>query len=304
MGFDPTALITSIMNGYITETASLEEMLYVKGKVAIVTGGASGLGFCIAQRLLQGGASVVLASSSTEKGKTALELLKRAGYEKVSYIQTDVRREDEVKGMVEFAVKTYGSLDILVTSSGVWGFAHVYDMPEEEFRRVVDVNLVGSFLCAKHASKYMIEHDIKGKIVLISSNSAFLSQPVFGGYAHYVASKGGVVAMTQELAKELKRFGICVNTVAPGGMMTPGNFYNGPCQKLPPEKLKEIGEEMTVNQMDEIPSADSVAIVAYGMCTRMSDGMNGECIVADSGMMRNIVKHQPTIREYPAKKEA
>ena len=300
MAFDPVAMGNQIMQSYLYNTAPLEDMLYVKGKAAIVTGGTSGLGFCVAQRLCQGGAKVVISGSNPEKGEKAVALLKSVGHE-VTFRKADLRKDDEVAALVQFTADTYGSVDILVTSGGVWSFAHVYDMPEEEFIRTLDINLVGAFRCAKHVSRYMIEHEVKGKMVLISSNSAFLSQPVFGGYAHYVASKGGVVAMTQELAKELKRYGIMVNTVAPGGMLTPGCLTNGPLPSLSPEKQAEMRTEMMVAKLDETPTADSVAIVVYGLCTRMSDGMTGECVVADAGMMRNIVSYQPAIEEYPPK---
>lgn len=285
------------MQSYIYNTAPLEDMLYVKGKVAIVTGGTSGLGFCVAQRLCQGGAKVVISGSTEEKGQSAAALLKESGHD-VSFCKANLRSEAEVENLVKFTAETYGSVDILVTAGGAWSFAHIYDMPEEEFIRALDINLVGAFRCAKHVSKYMIEHEIKGKIVLVSSNCAFVSQPVFGGYAHYVASKGGVVAMTQEIAKELKRYGIMVNTVAPGGMLTPGCLTNGPLRTLAPEKQMELGKEMMVAKLDATPTADSVAIVVYGLCTRMADGMTGECVVADSGMMRNIVSYQPAIEEY------
>lgn len=196
MEFDPVAIGDQIMQGYVYQTASLEEMLFVKEKVAIVTGGTSGLGFCVAQRLCQGGARVVIAGSSEEKGKKALALLKAKGYE-VSFCQTDVRNEAAVEHLVAFTAETYGSVDILVTAAGIWSFAHVYDLDESVFKDTLDVNLLGAYRCAKHVSKYMIDHEIKGKMVLISSNSAYLSAPVFGGYPHYVASKGGVIAMTQ-----------------------------------------------------------------------------------------------------------
>ena len=295
--FDPIAMGNQIMQGYLYNTPSLEEMLYVKGKVAIVTGGTSGLGFCVAQRLCQGGAKVVISGSNPEKGEHAAEMLRGAGHD-VTFCKANLRSEPEVEAMVKFTAETYGSVDILVTAGGSWSFAHVYDMPEEEFIKTLDINLVGAFRCAKHVSKYMIEHQIKGKIVFVSSNVAFLPQPVFGGYPQYAASKGGVISMTTEIAKELKRYGIMVNTVAPGGMMTPGCLTNGPLSSLPPEKQMELGREMMVCKMDETPSADSVAIVVYGLCTRMSDGMTGECVVADSGMMRNIMSYQPAIEEY------
>ena len=297
MKFDPNAIAAATMRGYITDTPPLEEMLYVRGKVAIVTGGSSGLGFCTAQRLLQGGAIVVMAGSSEETG--AIALLNEAGFTEVRFCKADLRREAEVENLVAFTAETFGSVDILVTAGGVWSFAHINDLPEEEFMRILDVNLAGAYRCAKHVSKYMIEHGVRGKIVLVSSNVAYLPQPVFGGYAHYAASKGGVIAMTTEIAKELKRYGIMVNSVAPGGMMTPGGVFNGPVRTLPPEKQMELGAELQVCKLDTVPTADSVAIVIYGMCTRMADGITGECIVADSGMMRNIVSYQPAISQYP-----
>ncbi len=298
MEFDPVAMGNQIMQSYLYCTSPLEEMLYVKGKVAIVTGGTSGLGFCVAQRLCQGGAKVVISGSNPTKGENAAQMLKSVGHE-VAFCKADLRKEEEVAALVAFTAETYGSVDILVTAGGSWSFAHVYDMPEDEFIRTLDINLVGAFRCAKHVSKFMIEHQVKGKIVFVSSNVAFLPQPVFGGYPHYAASKGGVVSMTVEIAKELKRYGIMVNTVAPGGMLTPGCLTNGPLSTLPPEKQMELGKEMMVCKMDETPSADSVAIVVYGMCTRMADGITGECIVADSGMMRNIMSFQPAIEQYP-----
>ncbi len=287
-----------ILRGYQSTTASLEDMLLVKGKVAIVTGGTSGLGFCVTRRLCQGGAKVVIAGSSEEKGALAVKILKEENFE-VAFCKTNIRKEEDVEHLVAFTAETYGSVDILVTAAGVWSFAHIEDLPEEVFKDTLDVNLLGAYRCAKHTARYMIEHKIKGKMLLVSSNSAYLPQPIFGGYAHYTASKGGVIAMTTELAKELKRYGIMVNTVAPGGMFTPGCMVNGPVRTLPPEKQAEIGKEMMVAKLDEVPTADSVAIVVYGMCTRMADGVTGECIVADSGMMRNIMSFQPAIDRYP-----
>ena len=292
-----------ILRGYLSTTSSLEDMLYVKGKVAIVTGGTSGLGFCVARRLCQGGAKVVIAGSSEEKGALAVKILKEEGHE-LTFCKTNIRKEEEVEQLVAFTAETYGSVDILVTAAGIWSFAHIEDLPEEVFKDTLDVNLLGAYRCVKHVSRYMIEHKIKGKMLLVSSNSAYLPQPVFGGYAHYTASKGGVIAMTTELAKELKRYGIMVNTVAPGGMFTPGCLTNGVVRTLPPEKQAEFGKEMMVAKLDEVPTADSVAIVVYGMCTRMADGVTGECIVADSGMMRNIMAFQPGIEQYPPAENA
>ena len=98
----------------------------------------------------------------------------------------------------------------------------------------------------------------------------------------------------------VERYAIMVNTVAPGGMWTPGCLSNGPVSSLTPEKQAEIGREMMVAKLDYTPEADSVAVVVYALCTRLADGVTGECVVADSGMMRNIVSYQPAIEQFQA----
>jgi len=305
MEFDMNAANIAMLKNYVSAARPMEEMFSVKGKTAIVTGGTSGLGFNIALRLLQGGANVVLAGSSDAKGAYTLPILEEAGYgsDRVIFCRTNVTREEDMENLVKTADEKFGSIDILVNSAAVWNYAHIYDLPADEFRRVMDTNVGGAFLGIKHVSKYMIEHNIKGKITLISSNCAWLPYPVFGGYPHYAASKGGVNSLAIEAAKELKRFGIMVNVVAPGGMVTAGASSNMCVKELSEEKQDEFYDELMVWQSDEIPPIDTVAIVAYAMSTPMSDGMTGEIVVADSGMSHNIVKFQPAIEQYPENTE-
>ena len=285
----------------IEEMPSLMDVFLVKGKVAVVTGGSSGLGFNVTARLLEGGANVVMASFSEQEGVNALAVLEEKGYgaDRVQFKLTNVTSEDDMEALVDFADKTFGSIDILVTSAAVWSYAHVYDLPKEEFERAISVNLTGTFLAVKHVSKYMIEHGIQGKMCLVSSNSAWLPYPVFGGYIHYTASKGGVLSLTIEAAKELKRFGIKVNTVSPGGMATAGAMNNMALESLPEEKQDELYDEISTPQLDEIKTVDSVARVVYAMCTEFTDGITGERIVPDNGMTHNILSYQPEVAQYP-----
>lgn len=301
MEFDMNAANIAMLENYVQQARPMEDMFSVKGKVAIVTGATSGLGFNIALRLLQGGARVVIAGSSQAKGDYTLPILEKAGFgaDRVIFCRTNVREEKDVENLVKTAGDTFGSVDLYVNSAAVWSYAHIYDLPAEEFRKVVDTNLTGAFLGIKYASRYMIEHQIPGKITLISSNSAWLPYPVFGGYPHYTASKGGVNSLAIEAAKELKRYGIMVNVVAPGGMVTAGASSNMCVPSLPDEKQDEFYDELMVWQTDEIPAVDTVAIVAYAMCTPMADGMTGDIVVADSGMSHNIMKFQPEIARYP-----
>lgn len=301
MGYDVNAANIAMLKGYISSARPMEEMFSVKGKVAVVTGATSGLGFNIALRLLQGGANVVIAGSSQVKGDYTLPILEEAGFgsDRVVFCRTNVAEETDMEHLIQTADEKFGSLDIFVNSAAVWSYAHIYDLPAVEFRRVLDVNVSGAFLGIKHVSKYMIEHKIEGKITLISSNAAWLPYPVFGGYPHYASSKGGVNALAIEAAKELKRFGIMVNVVAPGGMVTAGASTNMCAKDLPEEKQDEFYEELMVWQSDAQQPVDTVAIVAYAMSTPMSDGITGEIVVADWGMSHNIVKYQPAIEQYP-----
>ena len=301
MEFDLKAANRKMLQEYVKKARPLEDMFSVKGKVAVVTGGTGGLGFNISLRLLQGGANVVVASFSDDEADNALSLFEESGYkeDRVLFFKTDVTNEDNVKNLVKFADEKFGSIDIFVNCAAIWNYAHIYDLPEKDFRRVMDVNVTGSFLLIKHISEYMIAHEIHGKMTLISSNCPWMPYPVFGGYSHYAASKGGVIALAVEAAKELKRYGIMVNTVAPGGMATPGSAGNLCVKDLPEEKQDEFYDELMVWSLDSTQAVDEVAIVAYAMCTPMSDGMTGECVVADAGASHNIVHHQVAIDAYP-----
>lgn len=299
MAFNPLA--ESMMKGYVSSARPLDELVFVKGKTGIVTGGTSGLGFNIALRLLHGGANLVVASFSDDEKELAMPLFAEAGFgeDRVCFCKTNVANEEDVRNLVSFTDATFGTIDFFVNSVGIWNYAHIYDMDRDDFARVLDVNVTGLFLCIKHISKYMIDHGIEGKITAVSSNVPWMPYPVFGGYPHYAASKGAVNALIVEAAKELKRFGIMVNGVAPGGMATPGATSNMCAKNLTEEQEDAMYDEISVWQTDGTTEVDSVAMVAYMLCTKMADGMTGELVVADGGMSHNIVRFQPEIMQYP-----
>lgn len=298
MAFQPSD--KAMLEGYIKAARPLAEMFSVKGKTALVPGGSSGLGFDIALRLLQGGAKVVIASNSRVEEEAAVPLLTEQGFgEQVKFHFCDVREEEAVAELVDFTVKTFGGLDILINSAATWNYAHLYDLPREDLEKVMDTNVNGAFYLIKYVSRYMVEHEVKGRIVLISSNSPWMPYPVFGGYSHYAASKGAVCALATQAAKELKRFGIMVNAVSPGGMVTPGSAGNLASEFISEEKQDEIYEEMMAWQTDGQQPVDEVAIIAYALSTPMSDGITGETIVADSGATHNIFRFQPALDRYP-----
>ena len=301
MAYDITTPAAQMLMGDLNDMPSLEDVFFVKGKTAIVTGGSSGLGFNVTARLLQGGANVVMASFNPAEENNACGVLEAKGYgpDRVRFFQANVTDEDDLKALIKFTDETFGSIDILVTCAAVWSYAQIYNLPKAEFEKAVGVNLTGTFLTVKHVSKYMIDHEIEGKMCLVSSNCAWLPYPTFGGYAHYAASKGGVVSLTIEAAKELKRYGIRVNTVAPGGMATEGATKNLVIDGLSEEDEDELYDGISTPQLDEIKSVDSVARVVYAMCTDFTDGITGEKIVPDNGMTHNILKYQPEVSQFP-----
>ena len=301
MAYDITTPAAQMLMGDLNDMPSLEDVFFVKGKVAIVTGGSSGLGFNVTARLLQGGANVVMASFNPAEENNACGVLEAKGFgpDRVRFFQANVTDEDDLAALIKFTDETFGSIDILVTCAAVWSYAQIYNLPKAEFEKAVGVNLTGTFLTVKHVSKYMIDHEIEGKMCLVSSNCAWLPYPTFGGYAHYAASKGGVVSLTIEAAKELKRYGIRVNTVAPGGMATEGATKNLVIDGLSEEDEDELYDGISTPQLDEIKTVDSVARVVYAMCTDFTDGITGEKIVPDNGMTHNILKYQPEVSQFP-----
>ncbi|NCC43154.1 MAG: SDR family oxidoreductase [Clostridia bacterium] len=260
----------------------------LKGKAALVTGGATGLGYNIVNRLCEAGASVVIASRNEERGKRAVQDFKEKGYE-VSWVKTDVTKVEDCRQAVDFAVEKYGKLDVLVSNAAGWDNYSYLDVPEEVFDRVVDTDMKGAYFIGQAAARVMVRDKIKGKIVFIAS-AAHMGE----GPAHicmntfYIAAKAGVVGMTKGIAGELRQYGINVNCVAPGGMLSAGVFSQG-------AKAGALyGEEyMQARQKygRETPLAmnpDMVALTAFALCTPMADFMEGETVNVNGGVLMNI----------------
>jgi len=189
----------------------------LQDRVAIVTGSAQGIGKAIADKLAAEGAAVVVADIN-EAGATAVA----ASLPKATGVRVDVSDEASVKAMVTAAVDTYGKLDILVNNAAIVPFTAWDDIDFAEWRRIMAVNLDGTFLTNRHASDEMRKAGY-GRIVNIASNVIVAGTP---NLAHYVASKGGVFGFTRALATELGKYGITVNTVAPGLTETEGTVVS------------------------------------------------------------------------------
>jgi 3-oxoacyl-[acyl-carrier protein] reductase len=212
------------------------------GQTAIVTGVARGFGRAIVRRLARGGARVVAADINLPGAQETVALTKQDGGEATAY-QMDVSSATSVEGLVRTAMSTYGNrVDILVNNAGIWKLIPTEETGEEEWDRIVNVNMKGTFLCSRAVIPIMRKQG-KGHIVNIASIAARNGGTMAG--IHYVASKGGVLAMTKKLGKELGQYGIVVNGINPGTSGTemtkdwPRSIIDGIVKNTPLGRLVE-----------------------------------------------------------------
>lgn len=193
-------------------------MTDMKGKVALVTGASSGIGRKTAGIFAEKGVKVVLAARREDELDEAVAELESRGCDATA-VTTDVSSADEVERMVAHAIETFGRLDYAVNNAGIEGaFAPVTVLPEEEWDRVLDINLKGTFLCMKYEAKAMLEGGHGGAIVNVGSVNSFLG---FAAGSAYAASKHGQIGLTTSVSAELAPQGIRVNLVCPGIIDTP-----------------------------------------------------------------------------------
>jgi len=191
----------------------MNNLFDLKGKKAVVTGASSGLGVQFAKALASYGADVALLARRVDRLEELAKEINSLGV-KCLPIQCDVNEESQVEAAMNKVSEELGGIDILVNNAGVAGGGATEDLPLSEWNRIITTNLTGVFLCAKHASRHMKKNNY-GRIINISSIAGFVS---FEGLsvAAYGASKGGVVNLTRYLAGEWGKYGITVNSIAPG----------------------------------------------------------------------------------------
>jgi NAD(P)-dependent dehydrogenase (short-subunit alcohol dehydrogenase family) len=185
-------------------------------KVAIVTGGAGGIGAPLCRALAADGYTVVVGDFAEDAGKALAEELGgkdgRALFHKI-----DVREKTGGERLAAATIERYGKIDVLINAAGVISRISTLEMPEEEWDRVLDINLKGTFLCSQAVARRMVS-ERSGRIVCVASGRGIAGQP---RAAHYAASKAGVIALVKSLAKELAPHGVAINAIAPGATDTP-----------------------------------------------------------------------------------
>ena len=266
------------------ELTSLAKLLDLSSKTAIVTGGARGIGLGIAYRFAEAGAKVTIADIDKEKADDSAQQLKAKGWQAVA-VACDVSKADEVENMVAETVKTFGSVDILVNNAGIFPNILVMNMREEDFDKVIDVNLKSVFLCTQKVAKQMIAHGKGGKIINITSIDAL--HPSSAGLAHYDASKHGVWGFTKNAALELAPHKIWVNAIAPGGIATPGVEKVQKNLELPQgvDMQKLLENFMAKIPMGRMGEADDIGKVALFLASDLSSYITGGQIVVDGGVL-------------------
>ena len=257
----------------------IAELLNLKGKTAVVTG-AVGIGFGIAYRLAEAGASVVLASLYQEEVDESVKKLSEKGF-RVTGVKCDVSNEEEVRGMVGTAINSYGAIDILVNNAGIYPLVPISKMTTADFEKVIDVNLKGVFLCTKYVSEQMINKGNGGKIINVTSVDAL--HPSSVGLAHYDASKHGVWGFTKNAALELAQYKIWVNAIAPGAILTPGVEKSQPTDgQVDKNTLANFLAKVPMGRMGEI---DEIGKAALFLASNMSSYMTGAQMVVDGGRL-------------------
>ncbi|HWS44554.1 MAG TPA: SDR family NAD(P)-dependent oxidoreductase [Acidimicrobiia bacterium] len=246
------------------------------GRVALVTGAASGIGLACVERFAVEGAQVV----GVDVTEPQADLTLLPGSSDVAFARADVRDEEAIAAVVRAAVEEHGRLDAVVTAAGVAGGGPAHLLDRHEWQRVLDVNLTGSFLCAKHAIAQMLQQEPvdgeRGSVVTIASVEGL--EGTAGG-SSYNASKGAVVIFTKNLAIDYGRAGIRANAICPGFIETPllESVFGMP-------GMEPVRESIRVeHKLRRLGRADEIAAVALFLVSRDASFVTGQAIAVDGG---------------------
>jgi 3-oxoacyl-[acyl-carrier protein] reductase len=203
----------------------------LENKIALVTGSSRGVGRAVALGFAGEGAHVVINYTSNEKAAgEVVDAIEQRGCKAIA-LKADVAKKEEVENLVEQAVKTFGRIDVLVNNAGFTRPSMMLKMTEEQWDQVVDIHLKGAFLCSQAVGRHMKEQQ-SGKIINVTSVAGLVGTV---GQANYSAAKGGIISLTKSMARELARYGVCVNVISLGIVATDMT------EKIrTDEKLKEI----------------------------------------------------------------
>ncbi|ELC8360935.1 3-oxoacyl-[acyl-carrier-protein] reductase [Clostridium perfringens] len=244
----------------------------LKDKVAIVTGGTRGIGRAIALKLADHGANIVINYRNSDKEAEELKAILEEKEVKVLTVKCDISNFEDSKNLMDKCKEVFGKIDILVNNAGITKDTLIMRMKEEDFDNVIDVNLKGTFNCAKHASAIMLKQRF-GKIINMTSVVGIAGN---AGQVNYAASKAGVIGLTKSLAKELGSRGITVNAVAPG-------FINTDMTASLSEKVKEEASKNI--PLKRLGDPEDVANLVGFLASDAANYITGQVINVDGGMV-------------------
>ena len=248
----------------------------LKDKIVIVTGARRGMGKSHALVLAKAGAKIVVSDISEEDCQKVVEEIEKNGGESLA-VKCDVSKKEEVDNLVKKTIERFGRVDILVNNAGICQFKPFLELTEEEWDRTLNINLKGYFLCAQAAAKEMVKQK-SGVIVNIASVASGQVGIGFPTLAHYCASKGGIIAMTEVLAVELAPFGIRVNAIAPGMIETP---MIDPMKKDP----KMMEAMLAKVPMQRVGKPEEVSNLVLFLASDQSSYITGSTVIIDGGWL-------------------
>ncbi|HZS76085.1 MAG TPA: SDR family oxidoreductase [Ktedonobacteraceae bacterium] len=252
-------------------------MGFLDNKVAIVTGSDSGIGRGIAIEFAKQGATVVVNYvHNQQKAQEVLQTIEKNNG-KVLVLQADVSQVQQAQGLIQQTVEHFNRLDIIVNNAGMEIHSPFVDVTEEQFDRVLSVDLKGVFFCAQAAAREMIKRKIQGRIINISSVHEDLAMPK---NAPYCCAKGGVRMLMRTIALELAPYNITVNNIAPGAIHTPIDAD----VEADPEKMAALLKEIPLHRMGQ---PDEVAKLAVYLASDAAAYVTGSTYVIDGGLMIN-----------------
>jgi len=258
----------------------------LENKVAIVTGGGSGIGEAICRSLALEGAHVVVADMNEQAARTVVGKLKSIGDRRHLAVRVDVRSEEQVEGIVKRTVEEFGRIDILCANAGVVTQNWTVDLTVEEWDLNMDVNAKGVFLCNKHVARQMIKQGGGGKII---NTASMAGKTGFALEAHYSASKFAVIGFTMALADELAKYKINVNAICPGIVDTPmlkrGIQREAELRSVTPDRIVE--KMVAFTPLGRLAKPTDITGLVIFLSSPDSDFMTGQAINVTGGIEKH-----------------
>lgn len=265
----------------------------LSGKVAMVTGGAWGVGRGISLAFAREGALVAIGDTDAAGAEEVVRMIASGGGRAIA-CRVDVSSAADVEGFLRTTLDAFGHIDILVNNAGIYPTRSVVDMSEEEWDRVINVNLNGTFLCSRAVARVLLTQGRGGRIINVASSAGLSARPQ---KAHYCASKAGVILFTKALALELAEYGITVNSVCPGLVVTE---KKAELLRRDPEEMRRHELKVSRIPMGRTSTPEDVARVVVFLASEDAAYVTGQHLAVDGGASAGpVFKPDPVFRSGP-----